>query len=278
MFNGTTRLIEQDMDLPLRTRRPSVFFAPSEGDLFGEGVTDGMRDRVLSRIAACPEHLFLTLTKRPSCARAYLTATYDSIGPEWRVCRTLRNRQGMAGRPMPWTPITQATPLSNLWLGTSVEDQATAEKRIPDLLATPAALRFISCEPLLGPVNLRTSLYATPWPLGGHELPGIDWVIVGGESGIGARPMHPEWVRGLRNQCAGAGVPFFMKQWGHWAEREPGIRGDGARIPDSIAIDPKGYQHPVSDWAKPGIKVLYAFGKKAAGHLLDGRAHLEVPQ
>lgn len=105
----------------------------------------------------------------------------------------------------------------NVWLGVSVENQEYADKRIPELLKIPARIRFLSLEPLLGPVDLRTyfnSFQSVPWPT--IAYPKIHWAICGGESGPNARPMHPEWVRGIRNQCLGAGVPWFFKQWGEW--------------------------------------------------------------
>lgn len=114
-------------------------------------------------------------------------------------------------------------PLSSVWLGTSVEDQATADARIPVLLATPAVVRFVSAEPLLGPVNMRRGIYQMSDDVRygtGTSLAGIDWLICGGESGPGARPMHPSWARMLRDQCAAAGVAFFMKQMGSLAGRE----------------------------------------------------------
>lgn len=149
-------------------------------------------------------------------------------------------------------------PPANVWIGTSVENQEAADERIPYLLEVPAAVRFLSCEPLLGAVDLRNirqynrnddhiASYQCLNPItgcGDSDRPAIDWVIAGGESGHGARPMHPDWARSLRDQCASADVPFFFKQWGEWAD-------DG------------GYQ----------VRV----GKKLAGRLLDGVEHNAFP-
>jgi protein gp37 len=118
---------------------------------------------------------------------------------------------------VPDAALSAELPLSNVWLGTSVEDQRWADIRIPQLLLTPAAVRFLSCEPLLGPVDLWAYL----------ELGGIDWVIVGGESGHGARPMNPAWARSLRDQCRDAGVAFFFKQWGGRTPKSGGRVLDG---------------------------------------------------
>ncbi|ETX26430.1 hypothetical protein RISW2_04375 [Roseivivax isoporae LMG 25204] len=148
-------------------------------------------------------------------------------------------------------------PLSNVWLGVSAEDQRRADERVPHLLATPAVVRFVSAEPLLGPVGL------TRWS--GLEGDGdtmgfgLDWVIVGGESGPGARPMHPDWARSLRDQCTAAGVPFFFKQWGAWAPDEIG--------PEDI----RSVEFP------PGHVEYLHVGKRAAGRKLDGRNWDEVP-
>ena len=156
-------------------------------------------------------------------------------------------------------------PLPNVWLGVSVEDQRAAEERISDLLETPAAVRFVSCEPLLGPVDLWGARYANPnggktgavtnWP------GGLDWVIVGGESGPKARPMHPDWVRGIRDQCLAGNIPFFFKQWGEWVPAET-IEFDPIEVRTGIRIDNQN---------------MVKIGKKKAGRVLDGREWNEFP-
>jgi len=143
-----------------------------------------------------------------------------------------------------------------VWLGTSVEDQRAAEKRIPDLLATPAEVRFLSCEPLLGPVYLdeipgvllSVSKNNDSYQVGTGK---IDWVIVGGESGPKARPMDPDWVRGIRDQCLAGNIPFFFKQWGEW-------------------------QFVMKDY-EPNHVMYEKVGKKKAGSLLDDREWNEFP-
>ena len=125
---------------------------------------------------------------------------------------------GFSGGEYHW----RSWPLPNVWLGVSVEDQETAIARIPALLETPAAVRFVSAEPLLGPIDLQKAAYAAcrdsrgNWDLKAY----LHWVIVGGESGPGARPMHPDWTRSLRDQCQTAGIPFFFKQWGEWLPQD----------------------------------------------------------
>ena len=152
------------------------------------------------------------------------------------------------GRPVPavlkdWCIAwLNGTPPSNVWIGTTVEDQARADERIPILLSIPARVRFLSCEPLLESVDI------TPFMQAGGT-PALPWVICGGESGPGARPMHPDWARGLRDQCASNGVPFFFKQWGEWAPAQNG-----------------------------GLTAFAKVGKKRAGCLLDGVEHKAFPR
>jgi protein gp37 len=246
---------------PLHWRKPRRIFVNSMSDLFHESVPDEWVDRIFAVMALAPQHTFQVLTKRPERMREYCAGrgTADRV---WHITKLIADRgltpalnYHSGGKalfnPAPW-------PLRNVWLGVSVEDQATAHDRIPHLLAKPAAVRFISAEPLLGPVDLENvdfvpfldSLRKIPrpdpdnpnWPrmlydtLRGHikgpddiGLPKLDWVIVGGESGPGARPMHPDWARSLRDQCAAAGVAFFMKQMS-------GNRKPLPPIPDDLMI------------------------------------------
>lgn len=156
----------------------------------------------------------------------------------------------------------------NVWLGTTVENQAEADRRIPWLLEVPAVKHFLSCEPLLGQLELRPYL---AWS--GAR---VDWVICGGESGSGARPMHPGWARSLRDQCEGAGVPFFFKQWGDW---RPHVYGEGGEW-GTIEFD--GHFWPVTTpWTgeegSTAGQVMNRVGKVKAGHLLDGEEFREFP-
>jgi protein gp37 len=245
-------------------------------------VPDEWLDRVFAVMARCPWHQFQVLTKRPDRARVYLSNRED------REIGRAMDRQLSGPHPVPVLP--------NVWLGTSISDQASAEARIPDLLATPAEVRFLSAEPLLGPIRL-THIKGALWPTSGSRL---DWVIVGGESGPNARPMHPDWARSLRDQCQAAGVSFFFKQWGEWTfpGQSPGkpatetirwLREDGFVADDPIsAIAPGGLD------GDPGERKVIAgeevtvyqshswtrtarVGKKHAGRLLDGRTHDDIP-
>lgn len=184
------------LEQPLQWRKPRKIFVNSMSDLFHEQVPFEFIDKVFSIMALVPQHTFQILTKRPERMKEYIA---HRAAKEFSHLKHIK-----------W-------PLPNVWLGVSVENQKAADERIPLLLDTPAAVRFLSCEPLLGPVDLERPVPGSrpvngvypPWMI--HLL---DWVIVGGESGPGARPMHPDWVRSLRDQCQQAGVPFFFKQWG----------------------------------------------------------------
>ncbi|PKO71091.1 MAG: hypothetical protein CVU23_06190, partial [Betaproteobacteria bacterium HGW-Betaproteobacteria-17] len=180
-------------------------------------------------------------------------------------------------------------PLPNVWLGVSVEDDATACTRIPFLLDTPAAKRWISAEPLLGFIDLEPYIQ--------HRyldhvatMPRLDWVVVGGESGPNARPMHPDWARGLRDQCVAAGVPFLFKQWGEWTEIDTGLPQpllahfgdpefyDAAVEHDGfLSLDGHFVDNPDLMNDDVPYRGLVRVGKKAAGRLLDGRTWDGVP-
>ena len=176
--------------------------------------------------------------------------------------------------------------IPNIWLGTSVENQQTADERIPLLLQVPAAVRFLSCEPLLGPVDLsfiRTTSISGIMPLDSHPIgspdkPFINWVIAGGESGNKARPMHPDWVRSLRNQCASASVPFFFKQWGEFAQAEnfKDLTRKAIAISDDGGLWNNDWGFDV--WEGRNFTNLFKLGKHRSGNFLDGKQHLEFPQ
>ncbi len=156
---------------------------------------------------------------------------------------------------MPWREIWP----KNVWLGTTAENQRWAETRVPEILSFPAAVHFVSCEPLLGPLDLRAWLLCA-----GAPGRGLDLVIAGGESGANARPMNPAWARDLRDQCAGAHVPFHFKQWGHWR-------------PESFASGAGARRIQVLD--REGRRItLVPLGKKASGRDLDGRTLDEFPE
>lgn len=235
-WNGNITVVDHLLDQPLRWRKPRRIFVNSMSDLFHETVPDDVIHAVFSVMAQATQHTFQILTKRPERMRDVLT---------------LWDRIGITGN------YFHGHPLPNVWLGVSVEDQATADERIPLLLQTPAAVRWISAEPLIGPIDF-SGMWVPHQNPAMHEnmLEALDWVVVGGESGKGARPMQLDWARTLRDQCQSAGVPFFFKQWGEFGPNWF-CDGDGKYDGGPIWMD--------------------RMGKKAAGRLLDGREWNEYP-
>lgn len=245
-------------------------FCASLADVFDNEVDQQWRIDLLQLIADTPNLDWLLLTKRIGNAHRLLDEALDVMS------------HGLTR----W----EDAPWPNVWLGATIANQTEADRDVIKLLRTPAAVRFVSIEPLLGPMRLwklgegdfeEDPLGAEVYALSGtRAIPDfdwkstkLDWVIVGGESGPGARPMHPDWVRSLRDQCAYDRVPFLFKQWGEWApidswepwDRKPQIalRADGSRMPDE-------------EWHSDGQR-LKRIGKAAAGRLLDGREHSEFP-
>lgn len=230
VWNGEVRLHEPALLQPLRWRRPRRIFWNAHGDLFHDNVPDEWIDRCFAVMVATPGHSHQVLTKRSARLRSYMeqsTAPGRIFGQLGRLGLRAADYSDAATLLYDWGR------LAHIWLGVSVEDQTRADERIPDLLATPAAVRFISAEPLLGPIDLlrlnppdhrheRTCSYVTTDGPAGCNCQagrgGLDWVIAGGESGPGARDMDPAWARSLRDQCAAAGVAFHMKQM---AKRAP---------------------------------------------------------
>ena len=241
------------LELPLRWTRPRRIFVNSMSDLFHDLIPDDYIARVFAVMALAEQHTFQVLTKRHGRMRSLLRDRefQQQVYEAWGVLETPKNLPTMEDWEWPgW-------PLPNVWLGVSTENQQWADIRIPALLDTPAAVRWISAEPLLGPIDLHkvkaacTSCHGTG--TGWGKVPdgrwmetdcgacegsgcGLDWVVVGGESGPGARPMQWAWAISLRDQCAAAGVPFLFKQSGSVLAREAGHRGKGG--------EPDGWPEP----------------------------------
>lgn len=191
------------LDAPLYWRKPRT--ARIDGDLFHPSVPDDFIAQVFAVMALAPHHTFQVLTKRPERMRALLSDDDFAFQVEGYA-------SDFAQRP-----VSFDLPLPNVWLGTSAEDQATFDQRVADLLRTPAAVRWVSLEPLLDAIDPRASYCPV------HDFPGgfcancphrygLDWVVVGGESGTGARPFDIQWARNIVRQCRAAGVPVFVKQ------------------------------------------------------------------
>lgn len=202
---------------PLRWKKGRRVFVCSMTDLFGEWVTDEQLDRVFAVMALTPEHTYQVLTKRPERMQAYLSKPGDELADRWHAAnRAMAAPTGIVDGYGPGDRSMWDPPLPNVWLGASVEDQVRADERIPLLIQTPAAVRFLSCEPLLGRIEFADvsgrSDAVEQW--GQRALTGIDWVIVGGESGAGARPFDLAWARSIVEQCQTVDVAVFVKQLG----------------------------------------------------------------
>jgi protein gp37 len=207
------RLWPDRLERPLRWRNPRRVFVNSMSDLFmpGHQVPDDFVARVFAVMASAQQHTFQVLTKRPARMRSLLRS--ERFRED--VCHHFADLLTV-GPPTPRAFPDQVWPLPNVWLGVSAETQKWARVRLPRLAETPALVRFASCEPLLGPLDLRTWLGT-----------GLDWVIAGGESGAGYRPLDMDWARALRDQCQQTSVPFFFKQVGGRTSKAGGRELDG---------------------------------------------------
>lgn len=260
-WNGHTFLVNEAFSKPASWKSPRIVFVNSMGDIFHEGHLYEWIDAVFTVMSDYDQHIYILLTKRPEKMLKFWQWKRDQHGVDWR-------------------------PKDNIWIGVTAENHEQANKRIPILLQIPAAKRFVSIEPMLGPVDLtrlEEGISLTQDVLNGkaHSLGEVysggtklDWVICGGETGPKARPMNQNWAIELKNQCKEANVPFFFKQWGEWEPRNVG----------SFALqnDPRSEKYPLR-------KVPYAdnpfefsnvskVGRKNAGNLLDGQQHQEWPE
>jgi len=310
------RDIELAEPMGIELRRPRVFCASLADWLDDEVPIEWLAD-LLALIHATPNLDWLLLSKRPGNWRTRLEAAMlFNAGRCGGIC-TKEKAPFSNAYSTDWKWLREDTPPSNVWIGTTVEDQTRADERIPALLQIPAKVRFLSCEPLLSPVNLTEFL---PWK-GEHQskgfpevlgrqlrmcsdVPGIDWVIAGGESGPGARPMHPDWPRSLRDQCQQSGVPFLFKQWGEWwpinqmtepdhralyvSRKKAGAYEDQAILDDvwgrrctveerAVHLDGSAHEIVAANAWPLGAMLTFRAGKKAAGRLLDGREWNDLP-
>lgn len=286
-FNGTVRCLTDRLDWPLKWRKPRKIFVSDMADLFHDAVPDEFIAEVFAVMAACPQHTFQVLTKRHARMRSLLSSDdfRQTVGI-WAAA-VMRARDSRP-RIIPG----ETWPLPNVWTGVSVENQRWADIRIPALVDTPSAMRFLSCEPVTGEMDLTAWMppgfakwrcsgchrfYSGPvqeicpgcgregyW-CGSHTGNGrpngqpIGWVITGGESGAKARPAPPAWFRSIRDQCAGAEVPFLFKQWGSYRWIAHSVYDDATRC-----------------WVDRGIEPQRV-SKKLAGRELDGRTWDDYP-
>ncbi len=259
VWTGVVRTADEALEIPLGWRKPRLVFVNSMSDLFHESLPTNAVDRVFAVMGLAGQHIFQLLTKRPDRMRDYL----NDPETEARVRRE-------AGLIRPGAGIA-TWPLKNVWCGTSIEDQTRANERISQLLAAKAHTRFLSIEPLLGPIVLREAAsrrQLMPRTARSGIRTGIHWAIVGGESGHKARPMHPAWARALRDECLALKIPFFFKQVGQWGWHDIG------RKRRTIGLLPDGRIVPVGT---KGATTLYSLGKKASGKLLDGQVLQDYP-
>ncbi len=317
VWTGKVRFNKEWLNQPICWTRQRMVFVCAHADLFHPAVPDHWIDTVFGIMWAClygrneqDGHIFQVLTKRADRMHDYFKADRRE---SW--ARAAIHYGGGIDPDGLYDQIMDFDgPHPRVWLGVSVENQAAADERIPLLLQTPAAVRWVSAEPLLGPVDIERwidpigvtcmdvcgdSQYLKDGDVetvdnGKEVFPicpecglvgswtgydhGIDWIVVGGESGPNARPMHPDWARSLRDQCANAGVPFLFKQWGEYVPGEHGVSvnfSKWAEIPDGETVSRP--PHWFGDEASKGSQLMAKVGKKQAGRLLDGELHDGYP-
>lgn len=287
-FDKRRHVVQWGPNQPRKRTAPSTWAAPLRWNR--EAAAAGVRHRVF-----CASLADVFDNEVPTQWRADLfTLIKKTTHLDWllltkRIGNVTRMLAEISHGSDPDLPLLEMMPLPNFWIGATITSQSEADRDIPKLLAVPAAKRFLSMEPLLGPVDLLASgdplcrCYGCMSMAAMHQdspgLQRIDWVIVGGESGPGARPMSPDWARSLRDQCQAAGVPFMFKQWGEWIDADNGPEDDAAYDGKSdcwVHID--GGHHG----GEMGVDFfntypMYRVGKKAAGRLLDGREWNEIP-
>lgn len=271
------------LGIPLKWKKPRRVFVNSMGDLFHKDVPFWFIDSLMRKVLIQKQHDFLILTKRPYAMKNYFLSLFQD--GEFVFRRSTNGEEFLIGQ-------AEEIPIKNVWLGVTAEDQAQADNRIPVLLKIPAAVLFVSVEPMLSMVNIpaicsgcgkKGETATIQQKEAGHvECPDcwdtkqktIDWVICGGESGPGARCLHPEFVKSLRDQCIGANVPFFFKSWGDWApfsvdlEKKVNTKqrlvGDQFRQEGPCALA----KNPVT---------MYKVGKKRSGNLLEYKTWEQFP-
>lgn len=269
-WDVSTFFNKEELAIPLKWKKPRVVFVCSMGDLFHEDTSFQDIDQIFALMASCPQHIFIVLTKRAKRMAEYFNwkdTTWRNEGMQGseRIRYLAYHNHGakIEFEDFNW-------PLHNVWLGVSAENQKAANERIPYLVQTPAAVRLVSVEPMLEPVDFellpttRVSNKNLKQKFSLRKINHLDWVICGGESGHKARPMHPDWVRSVRDQCKAAGVPFFFKQWGEWAafskEESEYIRLTRGNMLEDKCI------------------AFAKVGKHKSGNLLDGERHEEYPK
>ncbi len=290
------------LEEPFSWRKPRRVFVCSMGDLFHPDVPEKFIYDIWDVMVKNRQHTFLILSKRPDRMKSFIE----------RVMANRMDYAYMLGNTPEGKEVRKwaQRPIQNIWLGVTAENQEQADKRIPVLLQIPAAVRFVSVEPMLGPVNLtrinlgvqktrgygsrqiiwdalsgwekqyetnrslRSMFQQTPKCMSNDIGGRLNWVICGGETGPGARPMHPDWVRDLRDQCVRTGVPFLFKSWGEFAPSPDTEMGS------EYWVTPDGNfgRWDYSDPSMPVSTCMDKVGKKAAGYLIDGQEWRQFPE
>lgn len=263
-WNGKTSLVKSALKKPLKRKKPTMYFVCSMGDLFHESVPFEWIDKVLTVIYNCPQHTFQILTKRPERMLKYWKRCYKEAGVSFEDTVPSKN--------------------NNIWWGVTAENQVQANKRIPILLQVPAGKHFVSIEPMLGAIDISL------WMVSGFLEPPytdvLDWVILGGETGAKARPMHSSWVESIQKQCEQSNTPFFFKQWGEFSmtrtpqnfsflKKEQTAK---ATILKTVNLEPeRGKVRYIGMIGKSEGIWFEKVGKKKSGNLLNGKTYQEYP-
>jgi protein gp37 len=263
-FTGEILCHPERLSIPLRRRKPTVYAVWN--DLYHESVDDHFVAATHGVAAVCPQHTLLFLTKRASRALNWHTKFKTTNYAHW--CANEASQRGLlldgkrVGHKYEW-------PINNIYLGLTVCNQQEADEKIPIFLQVPGK-KFLSIEPVLGEIDINKESDLRPMDCSAEWLEYIDAVILGGETGPGARPMHPDWVRSVRDQCAAAGVPFFFKGWGEWVP----WGGRDCEYMYQFNCDEMDKRFQSATLAP---YIIYRVGRKKAGRRLDGRTHDELP-
>ncbi len=260
---------------PLSWKKPSFIFVDSMSDLFHDNIPFEYIDKVFAVMALARQHTFQLLTKRTSRMAEYFSQGHEELFQRWKNC-TYEMTGQLIAQSGEWE-----FPLPNVWLGTSIEDQQSANERIPYLVEVPAVVRWLSAEPLVGSIDLFMATKNVNDLNSENHLRGIHWLVAGGESGHGnVQPCHPDWLRSLQKQCMDAQVPFFFKQWGSFI---PTVDFAGTKINQQYIVGPRGSfgkwnEVGPNDIMNPSNAQMAKVGKNKSGRLLDGKEYNEYPK
>lgn len=268
-WTGNINFGQDALTKPLKRKGATLWFVNSMSDLFHPNMPEEYIDEVYAVMALCRQHVFQVLTKHPARMVEYFGGNWT-----WRVAEKLKVVYATQTRQMfelckeieeELLSLPFGYEMPNVWHGVSVENQKWADERIPLLAKVPSVLRFLSCEPLLGNVRIPE-----------EAINKLHWVIVGGESGADARPMHPRWAQHLRNQCQAWGLSFFFKQWGEWAPQE---HWKDTAVRQKLYMWEDGSTE-VDVYTKNGVggQIMGKVGKKKAGEMLDFSQYKEWPE